>query len=400
MNRRLAISAALLSTSVFAVSAMSGANQAVGASSGSLVAHEWGTFTSIAGEDGHAVQWLPQAGPTDLPDFVGRINCSLKNSISGTIRMETPVIYFYAPREMTVSARVRFPQGVITEWFPRPGDASNDIINSAFRGEAAWTSVQVRPGAPADFPTEHTKNHYYLARETDAAPLQVGADRERFLFYRGVGRIPPPITARVTAERQIVVTQTRGEALGDIILFENRDGAIAYTAQQTAASRAAFNALVPDVESPSPQLQLQKILVVHGLYPREAKAMVDSWRGSWFEQGTRLFYIVSGAAVDAVLPLSIEPQPGDVKRVFVGRLELPTPATLHEVRDALDKGDHKKLAQYGRFLEPIGRQILRSAPEFERAALNRRLDAAKAAWNKTWVAPSACSPDGPLRNKP
>ena len=65
------------------------------AGSGSgLVVHEWGTLTSIAGEDGRAVQWLPQSGPADLPDFVGRINCSLKASLSGTVRMETPVIYF------------------------------------------------------------------------------------------------------------------------------------------------------------------------------------------------------------------------------------------------------------------------------------------------------------------
>ena len=71
--------------------------------------------------------------------------------------------------------------------------------------------------------------------------LQVGAEHERFLFYRGVGRIPPPIAATVAPNGQIVVSHTRGEALGDIILFENRDGATAYTAQQTAAARAAFN---------------------------------------------------------------------------------------------------------------------------------------------------------------
>ena len=101
---------------------------------------------------GGAVQWLPQLGPTDLPDFVDRINCSLKGSLSGTVRMETPVIYFYAPREMTVDVRVRFPQGVITEWFPRLTGVSNDIINNAFKGDIAWTNVRVRPGARAQFP--------------------------------------------------------------------------------------------------------------------------------------------------------------------------------------------------------------------------------------------------------
>jgi len=35
-----------------------------------LAAHEWGTFTTVAGEDGRAIEWLPLSGPTDLPCFV------------------------------------------------------------------------------------------------------------------------------------------------------------------------------------------------------------------------------------------------------------------------------------------------------------------------------------------
>jgi hypothetical protein len=370
MARRFGVIVVLLSVSVL----VSGQSIPVHG----LVAHEWGTFTSVAGEDGRAVQWLPQAGPPDLPEFIGRINCSLKGSLSGTVRMETPVIYFYAPREMTVNVGVRFRQGVITEWFPRPAGMSDDIINNAFRGDISWSNVKVRPGAAAQFPTERDKNHYYVARETDAAPLQVGSDNERFLFYRGVGRIPPPINASVTPDGQIIVSHTRGEALGDIILFENRDGATAYTAQHTTSARAAFNALEPEGEGMSPHMHLQKTLVAHGLYPKEAKAMVESWKGSWFEQGTRLFYIVSGEAVDAILPLQIDPKPVDVTRVFVGRIEIATPATLREVKIALEKRDQVKLAEYGRFLDPIGKQLVWSLPGAERAAMGRRLESAKA----------------------
>ena len=388
MTRRLGFIAVLLSISVF----VSGQSLPVRG----LVAHEWGTFTSVAGEDGRPVQWLPQQGPADLPDFVGRINCNLKAALSGTVRMETPVIYFYAPREMTVNVRVRFPQGVMTEWFPRLTGRSDDIINNAFRGDLNWTDVKIRPNARPQFRVGRDENHYYVARQTDAAPLQVGPDEERFLFYRGVGRIPPPIHARVSPDGQIVVSHSRGAALGDIILFENRDGATAYTAQHTSAARAAFNALEPEGEGLSPQLQLQKTLVAHGLYPREAKAMVDSWRGSWFEQGTRLFYIVSGEAVDAILPLQIDPQPVEVKRVFVGRLEIATPATLREVRVALETGDRAKLAQYGRFLDPIGKQLMKSLPEAERQAMGRRLDLANNVWMNTGAS-TTCSAVSPPR---
>jgi len=176
--RRLAVIAALLSLSVF----VSGQSTPIPG----LVAHEWGTFTSVAGEDGRAVQWLPQSGPTDLPDFVDRIDCRFKGSLSGTVRMETPVIYFYAPREMAVNVSVRFPQGVITEWFPKPTAAREDIINGAMGGDIAWANVHVKPGAPSRFRIEPGQNHYYVARETDAAPIEVGGAMERFLFYRGV----------------------------------------------------------------------------------------------------------------------------------------------------------------------------------------------------------------------
>ncbi len=37
-----------------------------------LVAHEWGTFTSVAGRSGTSVMWAPLTGPSDVPCFVHR----------------------------------------------------------------------------------------------------------------------------------------------------------------------------------------------------------------------------------------------------------------------------------------------------------------------------------------
>ena len=37
------------------------------------IVHEWGTFTSIAGKDGVALEWRPLNGPSDLPKFVHTI---------------------------------------------------------------------------------------------------------------------------------------------------------------------------------------------------------------------------------------------------------------------------------------------------------------------------------------
>ena len=355
--------------------------------SSDLVVHEWGTFTSIAGEDGRAVQWIPHSGPDDLPGFVSRVDCRLKSALAGTVRMETPVIYFYAPRPMSVDVAVSFRQGTITEWFPRPSHLSRDAaVNVGLRGEMSWTNIQVMPRGDDVFPREAAPNHYYVARNTDAAPLQVGSDRERFLFYRGVGRLAPQIAVTVDSGGQIIAHHTRGEALGDLILFENRDGATAFQALHTASDRAGFYPLKLEGEGATPQMPLRKALVAHGLYPKEAKAMVDSWRGSWFEQGARLFYVVSGEDINAILPLRITPAPSEVKRVFVGRIEIATPATVNEVKTALETHDRRRLSQYGRFLEPIGRRLVAAAGS-QRASIETQLQRA----SEPWSGPTTCS---------
>ena len=84
-----------------------------------LTLHEWGTFTSIAGRGGQAVEWSPLTGSTDLPGFVEHFrDGNFKVGLRGTVRMETPVLYFYDSREENVSVKVSFSQGVITEWYP------------------------------------------------------------------------------------------------------------------------------------------------------------------------------------------------------------------------------------------------------------------------------------------
>src|SRR5438105_4652012 len=92
-----------------------------------LIVHEWGTFTSIAGKDGVALDWRPLNGATDLPKFVhtmqsadaGLRHANSKAELTAAVRMETPVIYFYANREMNISTKVDFPKGKITEWYPQ-----------------------------------------------------------------------------------------------------------------------------------------------------------------------------------------------------------------------------------------------------------------------------------------
>ena len=81
--------------------------------------------------------------------------------------------------------------------------------------------------------------------------------------------------------------------------------------------------------------------------------MLATWRDSWFEEGSRLFYIYPAGMIDQLLPLDVRPRPAQVQRVFVGRAELLTPATLAEVQRAIGAGDLQALAAFGRFLPTI-----------------------------------------------
>src|SRR6266571_2482811 len=185
-----------------------------------LSVHEWGTFTSIAGENGTAISWRPFGGPTDLPCFVDRFR-NFKGDILGTVRMETPVLYFYGSRESTANVKVSFPKGVITEWYPK--GAASPSSNAM-----EWRGVKISPDGTSDFPVEPGKSHYYAARQTDAAALQVGQKKEKFLFYRGVGTFPLPISAKTLDHGRILVKNLGGNAVGALLHLENRGGKFRY----------------------------------------------------------------------------------------------------------------------------------------------------------------------------
>jgi hypothetical protein len=99
--------------------------------------------------------------------------------------------------------------------------------------------------------------------------------------------------------------------------------------------------------------------------------MLETWKNSWFEEGSRLIYIVPRRFIDSVLPLRIAPSPTATTRVFVGRLELITPATEHAVESAFASNDQLTLAKYNRFLEPILRSMIQKCTD---PACNEQLE--------------------------
>jgi hypothetical protein len=340
-----------------------------------LIVHEWGTFTSIAGERGEAIEWLPQDAGADLPCFVSRLAFVTKGALSGTVRMETPVLYFYTPERITVDVRVRFPQGIVSEWFPRATvtHSDNSLFSSGNKGNGTieWRDVTVAPNGPDDFPMDTVATHYYAARQTESAPLAVGSQHEKFLFYRGVGQFVPPISAVVRGSAVHVGNRTT-VPIPDALLFDSHGGSVSVQRQHDVTD-ATFDALVPADVAPI-KGEIEAMLVANGLYPAEATAMVSTWGDSWFQEGTRLFYILPASAVDAILPLDVVPTPASVVRVFVGRVELMSDATRLAVKTALLTNDRATLAKYGRFLDAFGARILKESTPAERSVIQAAMD--------------------------
>lgn len=341
-----------------------------------FTAHEWGTFTSISAPDGRPMDWLTLAGSTNLPNFVEHFrDVHFKGGLRGIIRMETPVLYFYSPAQMNVSVSASFSRGLITEWYPHADSVNPHLDPHVFSlygqnapGSVSWNSVHIDPHAANDFPNDHSENSYYAARETSSAPLELststGPQREKFLFYRGVAAFDPPLAATLSGDGTVnlqiedsanatVAHHNAAAEIADVILFERRGSNLGYRVLGPLHDQAALAPPTLNSSLDSLLTHLESVLISQGLFPDEAHAMLETWKHSWFEEGARLIYIVPRSFVDSVLPLSIEPAPGNLVRVYVGRLELMTPATQQAVESALTTGDHATLAKYNRFLDPI-----------------------------------------------
>lgn len=339
-----------------------------------LVVHEWGTFTSIAGKDGVALEWRPLNGPPDLPKFVHTIQqgnlglreATAKADLSAKVRMETPVIYFYSNNDMDVDLKVDFPKGQITEWYPQAR-----IVRTGIN----WGRFKVMPGAALTFPADYTPSHYFAARETDSAPIQVcstdgkPAQQEKFLFYRGVGTFDLPLSVNLDGDKILLKNPSKNE-IARLIVFENRGGKIGYRmldafTGETSSERPTLDGNIDLLIS-----ELKQTLVASGLYEKEAEAMIKTWRTSWFEEGVRVFYVLPREITDSVLPINIDPKPTQLVRVLVGRAEVITPemekSVQRQVRTLGDPSPRvrqeamRAIRTYGRFSEPILKRILES----------------------------------------
>lgn len=353
-----------------------------------LIVHEWGTFTTLQNDDGQELFGI-NIDDEPVPSFVHNLEPYILNTPvlshdywltrqkgaprslpQVSMRLETPVIYFYPPASaklpLRIDVSVKFRGGWLTEFYPNaaalvPGaeDKKFDFtsLSRDTVGELAWRDLKV--GTSGVGP--ETKENVWLAPRRVAAANVTNREQEseRYLFYRGVAQQSSAIkavttnkcdTLRITPNLSSVLVSGQTAVIPHIWLMEARaDGATAY--RELGSLEVANDRPLPAITADRRfsdadfnkqnrgrlEAEMHQALVADGLYADEATAMLSTWQRAYFTSpGLRLFYVVPKGWTDAILPLTISGEP-DITRVMIGRVELisdPQRATLAKLAQA------------------------------------------------------------------
>jgi hypothetical protein len=323
------------------------------ANASTLIIHEWGTFTSFQDDRGATIAGI-NVDDEPVPKFVHRLDelpifttrsrpatwsqGSPRCHADVTLRLETPVLYFYPQdgfdRDQSLEVRATFAGGWLTEFFPwaaaeNPGFPGT--IEPTSQGSLRWTGLHLPLNTDIKMP--ETAERVWLApRDVRSAVVANGEknEAEKYLFYRGVGRIDAPIVVREQAGA-LTIALRDGGSLHRLppmwIVQVLADGRLAYRRVHASEQHTA-TATLPLARETAPsaldglQEELKTVLIAEGLYEDEAQAMLATWRLSYFEsEGMRVFFLLPRSWIEAHLPLSTS-VPAEITRVMLGRVEL------------------------------------------------------------------------------
>jgi len=392
-----------------------------------FVVHEWGTFTSVSGSDGALLPGLHHE-EEDLPRFVADRMAVAKDRPDLAYnpafqKMETPVTYFYAPAPIEVTAKVAFPKGIFTQWYPFV--ETMDPLVAEIGGKDRYTTPV------ADIP-EHCRERWHLhdglldwakidvlaadaqvvlpgpventtwgfARRTRSNPLRIhrgdqpaqSNQVEKFLFYRGLGDLEFPVKVTIAGEVARIANADSVGAMGGLVLMRVTHDAAGFQSLGDLAPGETTSASIPEAKMahgdfvPALKSALASRLVESGLFADEAQSMVDTWERSYFlTPGVRLLYLLPQATTDKTIPLTITPAPAKMTRTMVIRMELMPPSDERKLSvwlTALAGGAPEQQIEarrsflgLGRFAQPhLTRAVALASSPAEKAAGEKLLD--------------------------
>ena len=248
------------------------------------------------------------------------------------------------------------------------------------------------PAAPSDALWNH-------AREVDAAFVSAtdstrgdAREWERFIFYRGLGESRLPFTVSTGSGGRVECGPDHADDLRHVFVVRVEKGRGTSRYLPSLRCGEQVDTIVPAMDGALPVDRFASAigddlagrLVESGLYPKEARAMVNTWRTSYFTtDGVRVLFVLPQSWTDRFIPLKIDPAPDELVRVMVGRVELLT-AERERLAEAAIAGlasadaDERMTAfttlrDQGRYVEPIVRRTLASTTSEQVRTLCRRL---------------------------
>jgi hypothetical protein len=203
-----------------------------------------------------------------------------------------------------------------------------------------------------------------VARKTDATPVRGKSGADKFLFYDALTLYDPGVEIRWKKGDRVQLRAPHDESLKHVFAVRVKDGACssAYLKELAKGDRTEL-----DLREGKPR-NLAEILVEAGLYRKEAEGLVEIWDEEFFRfDGARILTLVSRNAYDALLPLSITPEPRELRRVLLAHVECLDPevaASLEPLAEQLGSEEPRKrdaaTAQL-RARMPLAAQVLRDA---------------------------------------
>ena len=260
---------------------------------------------------------------------------------------------------------------------------SEQLANSSL----TWEKVKLIPagGVKSNMipPPTSANDHYGFARQTDSAMLQIDdklIDKtyyEKFLFYRGVGNFDLPVTLQSSPDGKFTIQNSGKEPIHAAFMVQINNGHVRRAKVGLVEKEQLAKAL-------SGEIEMAARLSACGLYPKEARAMVNTWRSSWFgEEGTRLLYLLPQSLTDKMIPLKVTPAPQQVVRTMVGRLEILTPQVEKNIENLLVQlaspmpaerdAAMKSIERFGRFAESALQRVARVSDDPEIKARAKEL---------------------------
>jgi hypothetical protein len=372
-----------------------------------LVVHEWGTFLAMQGSDGLALDGMYHEEHS-LPPFVHSRSRDQLRLPGVFLKGETPVIYFYTTRPQEVSVSVEFPRGIWTQWYPQaqlvsPTLATPGLPPQLRNGRIAW-SVELTPGgagsSAARLPATAADSLWNFARDVDAASVRTldrsrkpqKSEWERFIFYRGLGQATLPLEMTSRDGGALTARQDLTPDMRHLFIVRVDNGKGVYKYLPTLRPGETRTGVIPPMTDSLPLDQfthkiadeLAARLTECGLYAKEARAMVNTWRTSYFHSdGIRVLFVLPQRWTDELIPLEVSPRPKELIRVMVGRLEVLTPERERRAESSVrglasSDADTREAAfaslrDQGRYVEPIVRRVLRTTQDAHVQTLCRRL---------------------------